>query len=67
MISYDRLYSALKNMMILRLSKSCAMKLIFPLVKVYSSQDIISGRLEKSCLELKSLSLRMTVEVEMDS
>ena len=55
------------TVIMLRLSKSCAIKLIFPLVKAYSSQDIILGRLEKSCLKRKSLSLRMTVEVEMAS
>ncbi|CTM87261.1 hypothetical protein ERS044097_02238, partial [Streptococcus pneumoniae] len=40
-----------RTVMILRLLKSCAMKLIFPFVKAYSSQDIISGRQEKSCLK----------------
>ena len=34
---------------------------------VSTSHDIISGRQEKSCLKWKSLSLRITVEVEMDS
>ena len=34
---------------------------------VSTSQDIISGRRERSCLKRKSLSLRITVEVEMDS
>ena len=34
---------------------------------VSTSQDIISGRREKSCLKRKSLNFRRTVEVEMDS
>ena len=34
---------------------------------VSTSQDIISGSRLKSCLKWKSLSLRMTVEVEIDS
>ena len=34
---------------------------------VSTSQDIISGRREISCLKRKSLSFRMTVEVEMAS
>ena len=34
---------------------------------VSTSQDIVSGRREKSSLKRKSLSLRMTVEVEMPS
>ena len=56
-----------RTVMILSFSKSCEIKLIFPLLKAYSSQVIISGRWEKSCLKWKSLSLRMTVEVEMES
>lgn len=44
--------------MILRFLKPCTIKLI---LKAYSSQDIVLGR------RLKSLSFRMTVEVEMES
>ena len=56
-----------RTVMILNFSKSCAIKLIFPLVKAYSSQDIISGSRLKSSLKWKSLSFRVTVEVEMES
>ena len=41
-------------------------KTVTPLT-VSTSQDIISGSRLKSCLKWKSLSLRMTVEVEMAS
>ena len=74
MISYDSLCSSLKNsddvefFEILRNETHLQLPIetVTPLT-VSTSQDIISGRREKSCSKWKSLSLRMTVEVEIDS
>ena len=42
-----------RTVMIFSFSKSWAIKIIFPLVKEYSSQDIIFCRCEKSCSKWK--------------
>ena len=73
-ISNDGLCSTLKNSDDIELIKilrnethlHLPIETVTPLT-VSTSQDIISGRREKSCLKRKSLSLRMTVEVEMAS
>ena len=73
-ISNDSLCSALKNsddieiVKILRneIHLHLPIETVTPLT-VSTSQDIISGRREKSCSKRKSLSFRMTVEVEMES
>ena len=72
MISDDRLCSTFQNgddikiVKILRNETHLHLPIatVTPLT-VSTSQDIISGR--RSCLKRKSLSLRMTVEVEMES
>ncbi len=73
-ISDDSLCSALKNSGDIELVKILRNKahLHLPIetvtpLTVSTSQDIILGRREKSSLKRKSLSLRMTVEVEMPS
>ena len=73
-ISDDSLCSAFKNSDDIELIKilSNETHLYLPIetvtpLTVSTSQDIISGRRERLCLKRKSLSLRMTVEVEMAS
>ena len=73
-ISNDGLCSALKNSDDIKIVKILRNEthLHLPIETVTSltvstSQDIISGRREKSCLKRKSLSLRITVEVEIAS
>ena len=71
-ISNDGLCSALKNSDDIEIVKILCNEAHLPIetvtpLTVSTSQDIISGRREKSCLKRKSLSLRMTVEVEIPS
>ena len=47
-------------------SKSWAMKLILPFLKLHSSQDMWVGRKDQPVLNLNSFNLRMTVEVDTD-
>ena len=73
-ISNDSLCSTLKksdNTEIIKILRNethlhLPIETVTPLT-VSTSQGIILGRCETSCLKRKSLSLRMTVEVEIDS
>ena len=55
------------SLLFLKVKEQKLVKLIFPFLKPYSSQLMISGSLCQLVSNLNSLSLRMTVEVENES
>jgi len=55
------------SLLFLKVKEQKLVKLIFPFLKLYSSQLIISGSFCQFVSNLNSLSLRMTVEVKIDS
>lgn len=67
MISNDRLGSAVQDGQDLIGIKILSDKAHLPFLKRYSSQLMISGSLCQFVSNLNSLSLRMTVEVEIES
>ena len=63
----DKAHLPSRMVMTFRELKSCALKLIFPFLKVYSSQEMTSGSMFQSVSNLNLLSFLKTDDVEIDS